>query len=61
MAAKMVFGEKAKNLKSMRKDMQKRKERGGGLSFIGENGLNVRFLLEPEAAAAAKERLASLK
>lgn len=48
MAAKMVFGEKAKNLKSMRKDMQKRKERGGGLSFIGENGLNVRFLLEPE-------------
>ena len=43
----MKFGQKAKNLKAMRSDLKKRKNRGG-LTFIGEDGLEIRFLLEPE-------------
>lgn len=43
----MKFGQKAKNLKALRSDLKKRKNRGG-LTFIGEDGLEIRFLLEPE-------------
>lgn len=43
----MKFGSKAKNLSSMRKSLEK-KNREGGLTFIGENPREIRFLDEPE-------------
>lgn len=43
----MAFGKKAKNLKAMRKSLKESKNRGG-LAYIGSDGLEVRFLTEPE-------------